>query len=80
MNRVIIFLSEEIEENIFKISSQGRVAHMVTILKIQKGEIIQTSVLDRDFCQAKVFSQNHQEVILSAVFGVFYFPGENVIF
>ena len=67
MNRLIIFLSEEIEENVFKISSQGRLAHMANILKIQKGDTIRSVVLDKGICQAKVLSQNSQETIVSAI-------------
>ena len=64
MNRIIIFLSEEIDKNTFKISSRDRIAHMATILKIQKGDIIQVSIIDKGIGRAQVLSYNPQEIIL----------------
>ena len=64
MNRVVIFLSEEISKNEFCITSPERLSHLHLVLKVKKGDSLKVAVLNRGLGQAIITHITEQNVVV----------------
>ena len=64
MNRLVLFLSQEVSKHTFEVTDPGEMAHLVDVLKLREGDSLRVALVDKGIGMAKVLSVEKDRVLV----------------